>query len=63
MEISISEARERLSDLVNEIAFGKKNFVLNRRGKKLVALISIEDFEELKRHKTSKLESNKGIKQ
>ena len=59
MEITISKARENLSEIVNETAFGKKQFVLNRRGKRVAAIIPIDDYDELKRNKASKPQSNK----
>jgi prevent-host-death family protein len=63
MEITVSEARERLSEIINESAFGKKRFVLNRRGRPLAAIVPLEDLEELENHKTAKPERNKAIKQ
>lgn len=46
-EVALSELRENLSDLINESAFGKKRIILNRRGKRMVAIIPIEDLEIL----------------
>lgn len=63
MEISLSEARERLSDLVNEAAFGKKYFILKRRGKRLAALVPIEMLEQMVSNKAVEQESNKTIKE
>ena len=37
------EARNRFSELINRAAFAKERLVLTRRGKKLVALVPIED--------------------
>ena len=62
MEITISEARKRLSDLINEVAFGKKRFVLSRRGKRLAALVPLDD-EEYQDNSPIKEESNKTIKE
>ena len=53
MEITVSEVRKNLSDIISEVAFGKKRFVINRRGKKLVAIIPLEDLEQLERNKAS----------
>ena len=58
-EITVSEARDQLSDLVNKTAFGKQRFVLLRRGKKVAALVSLEDFENLERQQTSEQQDNK----
>ena len=46
-EVTLSELRGNLSDLVNESAFGKNRIILNRRNKRLVAIIPIEDLEVL----------------
>ena len=48
-EVAISELRENLSDLINKSAFGKQRIVLSRRGKRLVALVPIEDLEILEK--------------
>ena len=40
-----SEAREHFPDLLNEAAFGKIRTIITRRGKKLAAIVSIEDLE------------------
>ena len=41
MEVTISAAREKLAELVNECAYGRKSFILSRRGKPLAALVPI----------------------
>ena len=46
-EIPASKAREQLSELINQVAYGKEPVVLTRRGKKLVAIIPIEDLERI----------------
>ncbi|MEM0951731.1 MAG: type II toxin-antitoxin system Phd/YefM family antitoxin [Cyanobacteria bacterium P01_H01_bin.74] len=46
-EYPTSKARDQLSDLINQAAFGKERVVLTRRGKKLVAIIPIEDLERI----------------
>ena len=53
-EVAISELRENLSDLINKSAFGKQRIVLNRRGKRLVALVPIEDLEILEKQEEIK---------
>lgn len=45
--ISIAEARQRLPDLANRVAFGKERYVVERRGKPLVALISATEYRQL----------------
>lgn len=38
-----SEAREKFSEVLNEVSFGRQRLVLQRHGKDLVAIIPIED--------------------
>ncbi len=45
--ITTVEARNRFSELINRAAFAKERLVLTRRGKKLVALVPIEDVDFL----------------
>jgi prevent-host-death family protein len=47
--ISISDARERLADLGNRVALRGERLVVERRGKNLFALVSVEDLELLER--------------
>lgn len=42
---SSSEARKHFPDKVNEAVFAKKRYVITRRGKRLVAIVPIEDLE------------------
>ena len=46
--ISFSEARSHLADIANEVIYAGKRAILTRKGKKVVAIISIEDLEALK---------------
>jgi prevent-host-death family protein len=46
-KISTAEARNDFADVINRASFGKERFVLTRRGKKLVAIIPVEDLEML----------------
>jgi prevent-host-death family protein len=43
--MSSSNAREHFPEVVSEVAFAKKRFVVTRRGKRLVAIIPIEDLD------------------
>lgn len=43
--ISSSQAREHFPEVVSEAAFAKKRFVVTRRGKRLAAIIPIEDLD------------------
>ncbi len=45
--ISFSEARTHLTDLVNEVAYGGKRIVLTRKGKKLVAIVPLDDLDTI----------------
>jgi prevent-host-death family protein len=44
-EYPASQARDQLSELISKAAYGKERVVLTRRGKKLVAIVPIEDLE------------------
>lgn len=44
-EYPASQAREHLSELINKAAYAKERVILTRRGKKIVAIIPIEDLE------------------
>ncbi|HEY3175691.1 MAG TPA: type II toxin-antitoxin system prevent-host-death family antitoxin [Candidatus Polarisedimenticolia bacterium] len=46
-QLSSTEARKILSDLVNRVAFQKERISINRWGKNAVALVPIEDAELL----------------
>ncbi len=45
--VSTAEARRRLAEIVNKVAYGKEQVVLTRRGEEIAALISIEELELL----------------
>lgn len=42
-----SKAREGFADTINRVAFGKQRVVLRRQGKKVAAVVSIEDLRLL----------------
>ena len=46
--VSFSDARRKLTEIVNEVVYAKKRFVLTRQRKEVAVLISIKDFEKLK---------------
>lgn len=46
--ISTAEARKNFADIVNGVAYGKEPVILTRRGRKIAALISIEELELLR---------------
>ncbi len=39
------KARDQFSDIINRAAYGKERIALTRRGKKLAAVVPIEDLE------------------
>ncbi|HKP52835.1 MAG TPA: type II toxin-antitoxin system Phd/YefM family antitoxin [Chloroflexia bacterium] len=41
--MSTGEARDNFADVINRVAYGKERVVLTRRGKRLVAVVPIED--------------------
>ncbi len=45
--VSTAEARKRLAEIVNKVAYGKEPVVLTRRGERIAALISMEELELL----------------
>ena len=47
--IPISDAREHLPHLANRVALRGERLIVERRGKRLCALVSIEDVELLER--------------
>lgn len=47
--ISAEKARNTFSELVSHTAYSKDRVVVTRNGKKMVAIISIEDFELLEK--------------
>lgn len=46
-KISAADARSDFAEIINRASFGKERFVLTRRGKKLAAIIPVEDLELL----------------
>ena len=45
--VSTVSARGRLAEMLNRAAYGKERVVLTRRGKRLAAIVPIEDIERL----------------
>lgn len=58
---SVTEIKQNCADLLNRVAYGKERIVLHRRGKDIVALVPIEDFEllEQQREKERVLEAQR----
>ena len=41
--VTTAEARKKLAEIVNRVAYGKEPVVLTRRGEEIAALISMEE--------------------
>ena len=46
-KISVSEAREDFSEVVNQVCYSGERMILHRRGKDLVAIVTVSDLEML----------------
>lgn len=46
-ELSVAEARKQFSEAINRAAYGKERIVVTRRGKRLAAIVPIEDMEAM----------------
>lgn len=47
MRISTTDAREEMAELVNGVAYGGARVVLQRHGRDVAALVSIDDLKRL----------------
>lgn len=45
--IGVAEARQGFSELVNQVAYARKRYLVQRRGKPLAALISADEYHQL----------------
>lgn len=48
-DFTISKAREQLADLVNRAAYAKERVGLTRHGRRVAAIVSVEDLALLER--------------
>ena len=48
-KVSAAQAKAHLSDLMAKVAYGGEQYVIERRGKPLAALVSVADLERLRR--------------
>lgn len=48
-QVSTVEIRERLSDMINRVAYGKDRLTLTRRKKPIAAIVPLEDLELLEK--------------
>ena len=47
MQIPMSKARSQFADILNRAAYGGERVILERRGKGVAAVVSMEDLENL----------------
>ena len=47
--ITAKDARDHLSEVINQVAYGKKHYVLTRRGSGVVAIIPVKELEILEK--------------
>ena len=45
--IAAKKLREEMADTLNRVAYGGERFIVERRGKDVVAVVSVEDLEVL----------------
>ena len=55
MTINIVDIRSKLADTINRVVYQGERVVVERRGKGVVALVSMEDLESLERMEDEKL--------
>lgn len=48
-KIKVSSAREEFSDMLNRVSYTGERVVLHRRGKDVAVLVSMEDYDLLRR--------------
>lgn len=46
--VGMAEAKSKLADLVGQVAYGGERFVLERRGRPMAVLISVEEYKRLR---------------
>lgn len=46
-EINVTDARDSLAEVVNQVAYGHDRVALTRRGKRLAAVVPLEDLKLL----------------
>lgn len=47
LKMSTVEARENFSEMINQAAYGNQRVVLTRRGKPLVAVVALQDLQNV----------------
>ncbi len=51
--ISAAQAKAHLSELMAQVAYGGEHYVIERRGKPLAVLVSLDDLERLQRERAT----------
>ncbi len=47
VEIGVADIRANLAEVINRVAYGGERIILQRRGKQVLAVVSMEDLELL----------------
>lgn len=47
VKVSVAEAKSRFSDLIARIRFAREHFIVERRGKPVVAIIGYEEYKAI----------------
>jgi prevent-host-death family protein len=45
--VNVSKARENLSNMLNEVAYGHERYIVERRGQPLAAIIPVSEYTDL----------------
>jgi len=56
--IGVAQAKAKLSELLARVAYGDEQYVIERRGKPVAALVSVEDLERLEAASAQPAEPN-----
>lgn len=63
-KVSTIEVRQRIGDMLNRVALRHDEFIIERKGKPLAALVSVERLEQMRRfarrHALDVMEQQKG---
>jgi len=51
--VSVAEAKSRISELIGRAAYGSERFLIERRGKPMAAIVSVQDLARLKPRETA----------
>ena len=60
LNVSIGEAKNKLSRIINEVVFAKKRIILNSHGKPKAAMISLDELEKFEEMERSLFPSKRG---